>query len=227
MVTFGRMKNLLCAFAIATTLIGCSGPKAQPAPTPADTVAKESESIQPTKAASVVFHGDVDFTTQEREAIWLSAEMWSIQTSGLAQIRVVFDAELESPEWTKAHANDNLLGRFTSDMRIVRKHDEDPKNQGGRLMGQVSPAGGIHNPWKAPLRMFLVMDTIDDNGPEALVSTTIHEFGHVLGVPHVQAVQAVMYPVNITHKHQCLKQPDLTAFCGVNDCGTKKMHPCE
>lgn len=209
---------LSMSLALVALLICCSCTQVPHSPA-ADT----TESVpEPTSPATVTIHGDVDFTPAEREKLLLAAEVWHVQTDKCAQISIIWDADLTDTEWVKAHKDDNLLGRFTSEAEFVRESDDE---SGAKLLGRVSPSGGIHNPWRKPVRMVLIADRLDAR--DSWIATAVHEFGHVLGVPHVQAVQGVMFPYYIAHRHQCLKKPDLVAFCQVNECGSKKMHPCE
>lgn len=173
-----------------------------------------------TAPASVVLHGDVDFTADEQSKVLLAAELWRVQTGGLADIQVVFDARLTDPAWSCNGCS--LLGRFTSEDKLVQEADEASE---GQLLGRVSPSGGIHNPWKRPVLMLLVADRLHDG--DRWMAATVHEMGHVLGLPHVSSPQSVMFPIYIRHAHACLKRHDLVTFCQVNDCGHTEMHPCE
>ena len=86
-------------------------------------------------------------------------------------------------------------------------------------------SGGIHNPAGSRVIGGFVADRISSLGVRTQVM--IHEFGHALGLPHVGARQAMMYPSADPHRTDCLKKPDLVAICDVNECGKYKMIPCE
>lgn len=214
------LKLIACASIVLAACTGCGAKPKTHVNVPA--VVEKESTPDPTAPAYVLFHADTSFTPSERESLALAAEMWRIQTDGLADIHLLFQVNCNDDQSLELHKEANLLCRFESTEDYIVEHDAQGQ---GDLLGQVAPSGGIHNPWRKPLRMLLVVDRLDTR--DRFASVAIHEFGHVLGLPHTSAVQAVMFPMYIKHEHSCLKQPDLQAFCQVNDCGTHKMHPCE
>lgn len=208
------LKQIFSLVVSALTAVGCIAP-----------VAPGS-----TKVPRVVMHADSSFTNDERAAIIASAEQWRSQTSGLADIGLVFDGDDE--------AGDVYLRRWNStDQEIVDKDCELSEAAGlphgmcvAAILGWVTPSGGIHNPWGVRPSMNLIPDReVDDVGKldkSKFMSVVIHEMGHVLGLSHRPEPQAVMYPSQITVK-TCLRQPDLAEFCAVNVCEGYDMHPCE
>ena len=168
---------------------------------------------------------DVDFTADERADAQDAANIWRAQTSGLADINLVYDADFNdlTTMGLLMDADANIVVRRTSDMVTVLKADEEA-DCFGCVLGWMN-AGGIHGPTHKAIHGAFVVDRI--TAPGIQIQVMIHEFGHVLGVPHVGAIQGLMYPAVIPGRTACLKKPDLVAFCGVNECGIHKMYPCE
>ena len=181
----------------------------------------------PTKAPSATIHCDTGFTADERKQLLEAADTWKRQTSGLASITLMFDVDFTSTIDIQSHAEagHNLMLQLESWMPMVQRQD----GSGGLLLGVVSPSGGIHNPWRKPLTVGFVVDRLAPDGVSdaTLKQIALHEFGHVLGVPHQAAANAIMFQHAIATASVCLKKPDLAAFCQVNECGTYKMYPCE
>lgn len=187
------------------------------------------------KAPFVVLHMDTDFTPSERANAQKAADIWHRQTGGLAIIVLDWDLDFSSisnlaEQQLSLH---HLVVRAESGMRIVQDADDDscppdnvitPWDEHQCTLGWMT-SGGIHNPFHRPIHGAFVVDRIADSNLQLLVM--LHEFGHALGLPHVDAVQAIMYPSAIRTKTACLRQADLQAFCQVNDCGSTKMVPCE
>lgn len=211
-------------------LLGCVGVHPAPVTVTAAPVTVTSElgplvpDAEQPKAASVVLHADKDFTVAEREVMYSAAAIWSRQTSGVADIQLVFDVDFESLMGLQEHVKNghNLVLRAESWMDMVIREDASVGH--GVVLGWMT-AGGIHNPGRLPVTGVFVEDRLEDRN--VALQTVIHEFGHVLGLPHVPSVQSIMYPGIIRSRKACLKRPDLAAFCQVNDCGTSKMLPCE
>lgn len=168
----------------------------------------------------VTMHGDVQFTLEEREAISMAAWKWSLQTNGLASITVLYDLDFSSEANLDSHDRDHVIIRATSDMQVVQEVSD------GVLAWVVSRCGGgIKDPCGAPVRMVVVSDRM----PESLEQIVIHEFGHVLSMQHVPDSNSIMRPaVHVFEEERvCLKQPDISEFCRVWDCGLTQMFPCD
>jgi len=184
----------------------------------------------PTAPPEMVFHADIDFTSSERLDLERAAYIWNKQTSGLAKITFVYDLELTSVSNIVDHQLEHQLMRATNDLDIVAEEDEDcapddPStlwNEHHCVLAWMT-SGGIHNPWHHPVRGVFNVDRMEG----VSVQVMLHEFGHALGLAHLEQVQAIMYPNVSRDRTVCLKKPDLVAFCGVNECGTHKMLPCE
>ncbi len=190
-----------------------------------DTVAPEAKEPVP---ANITIHADVDFTIPERAWFTYAANVWHYQTAGLATIKVEYDLDFTSVSNLKEHqdAGDNLMMRADSSMSMVRDMDAQCPQGTPCILAWVSPGGGIHNPWHKPVNSVFIPDRYRDNDHYAEL-VVLHEMGHMLGLPHLGAVQSIMYPTIVSERTACLKQADLTSFCEVNVCGAVKLHPCE
>jgi hypothetical protein len=200
---------LLLASLAAVLSQGCTMPIEDPALGPPRPVEPHIE-----------FHGDVEFTMEERWSIQKAASTWAIQTSGMAQITIIWDLDFSDTEGLGEHqdAGHSVILRLTSDTT-----DEDE----GVLA--YAGSGGVHNPWGKPVLVALIVDRMDICDilvENCFTNTIIHEFGHALGIPHVGTPAAIMYPSQLSRPHTCLTQPDLSAFCEVNVC-TRPVYPCE
>lgn len=190
------------------------------APYPVDNPLKEG----PT---TVVMHGDKDFTQHEREQFATASTQWFKQTDGLADITFVWDWEP-----TKEHEDDqNVIVMADSEAPEVQNVDCDSRGieRGTQycepmVLAWVYPSGGVHNPYHMKVTAVFIPERYSSDG--VFVSVAIHEFGHVLGLPHSPAPQAVMYPTQNAEK-LCLTVSDLADFCRYNWCDSRKMYPCD
>lgn len=187
------------------------------------------KSLSPTfsdpKAPKVVLHMDTAFTAEERLDANRAADMWRAQTSGVADIKLVYDLDFDDLIGMHKLIDEkaSLVVRYESGMVAVERADEE-SDCDGCVLGWMT-AGGVHNPRQTPLMGAFVADRITKPGIRAQVM--LHEFGHALGLPHVASRQSIMYPAAVPGVAACLKQADLSAFCEVNVCNGAVMHPCE
>lgn len=179
-------------------------------------------------AAFITMHGDPAFTTQEREAISHASHTWRLQTGGQAEIRVIYDMDplvhaLE-PTIVRANTNDPVIQAEDCEIQGLPPEDFAGYCQPS-LLGYVSPSGGMHNPWNLPYKMVLIPERYESH--ERFVSVTLHEMGHLFGIPHQESVQSVMFYAQLEEPKTCLRQADLKAFCNNNVCDDREMFPCE
>lgn len=186
----------------------------------------------PASKPTLTMHADKAFTGPERSCINDSADQWRSQTSGLANIHVVYDYESGKVTEVVEQALNHRILRWTSNTPVLVEYEAElnedlPEGAEVRkILGQVGTKDGIHNEWKLPVEMRLVADRLDD--PHVCRLTAIHEFGHVLGVPHIRTTSSnIMWPYIHSSRSACLKKDDLLAFCMLNNCGNVQMKPCE
>jgi len=181
-----------------------------------------AESVRPARAE---LHMDVDFTESERADAAKATDIWRKQTGGLADIRLVYDLDFNDLAGLNEHLelNHSVVVRRTSEQDSVVAADAEAQCD-GCVLGWMN-SGGIHAPGHKPIHGAFVVDRFTMPGIQLQVM--LHEFGHVLGLPHVEARQAIMYPSVVLGRTQCLKKSDLVAFCDVNECGSTVLYPCE
>lgn len=185
----------------------------------------------PAREPSITMHADTSFTFPERECLEVSAEQWRTQTQGLADISLKYDYNSSDPASVALSKLQDRLVRWTSKNPVLIEYeaelnaDKDPDAPAAHILGQVN-GNGIKDKFHLPVEMRMVMDRLED--PHDCRLTAIHEFGHVLGVPHITTSHAnIMYPVVEYSRKACLKKDDLLGFCYFNDCGNVQMKACE
>lgn len=172
---------------------------------------------------SVTLHMDVDFTPQERFAATMAGDIWAVQTSGQARLSFTWDVNTDDHAAMTDHLylGHNLVFRVTSSS-VAAQLQDFAHGCIGCVLGWMTD-GGIHNVTHQPVQGAFVMDRIQ---PDDRIQVFMHEFGHVLGIPHSTSPQAIMYPTVWPGRTPCLRQPDLVGFCTVNEC-SQKTYSCE
>lgn len=207
--------SVVCLTA-AAVIIGCSANSKTVKPDPDVPL----ESVDP----KIVFHADTDFSDWEKFQLEDAAKIWSVQTSGQADIKIVYDLDFSQVSVLKQAQSEgwNVLLKMDSSYPSVHAADCDHDPQCRPKVLGWTTSGGIHNPEGAPVVLALIVDRSGDR----LKQVALHEFGHALGLTHSGSPAAMMYPAIIPAAHVCLRQPDLQLFCQANRC-TKPLYPCE
>jgi hypothetical protein len=159
---------------------------------------------QPTVAA-ILLHGDLDFLPAERAAIERATERLAYATAGAVKVRVVWDLDYRTLQGSET----NLLLRVESHYPFVLEIDEN-----GTMLGVTAPKAQS---------VFIVADRVEELKSD-LTAVALHEFGHLLGVPHLDVRGALMRPVYAGVL--CLSRTDLAAVCQIHRCDTDRTNPC-
>lgn len=166
------------------------------------------------EVAEIHFHGDRNFTGDERNEILDAAETWNYTTNGAAHIDVVFDLDPDSVQNLLDHQDDDIILKTSSENENFQ---EDGAWDG--TLGMTPPWGGIHNPQEGSVHMYLLTDVMWKYGFRTI---TIHEMGHALGLSHIPSPHAVMFNfATKDHTNACLTVADISEFCRVNTCADR------
>ena len=225
------MRNSLAVLglAVAFPLSGCAKAVVIPEPVTVSSLIPDAE--EP-REAHVTLHMDVAFTPDERKDAFQATEVWRKQTNDLARITLLYDLDFDDMFGLNelfTHGASLVVRRDSQDA-LVKASDEEAGCD-DCVLGWMN-SGGLHAVGHPPVHGAFIWDRLEGHNAEVVqgirLQVMIHEFGHVLGLPHVGASQAIMYPSVAAGKgRSCLTKADLVAFCSVNECGTTRLYPCE
>lgn len=167
--------------------------------------------VEPVDAISITLHGDTEFTPMERDALRLAAEVWRIQTGGLANINIIYDLDFDDVQSLRRYAWEHTLVRMPSESDQVISMDCSARKD-----CRPSVLAWVKQPGKDDqyVRMFLIHDRLKTQ--DARKQVALHEFGHVLGLGHTQDQKSIMYPT-YQPRDFCLKEADMKAFCAAHE----------
>lgn len=165
---------------------------------------------------AIRFHASSTFTADERASISDATDMWRNQTSGLAQVDVIYDD-------AKSDTEPLLLRAQTNDPDILML-DIAVGCDGPCILGYTTKA--IQNTKDTEQLTIVIVTDRSKASDSGLKMVIVHEMGHALGLRHIPDSYAVMYPYSNPDQKGCLTQPDLAEFCRVNRCGSVELKPC-
>ena len=151
----------------------------------------------------------------------IPTEVWKVDSRFTPEERAVIDQAAEA--WTNVGANIILAhGHRVNGMeasgRYIVRGTERTADQIAAWYGSppLSPdALGKHVTYTGKEAIIIVADR---HRRTPLSHVVTHEFGHSLGIDHVDDERAIMYHAGSDKSLHCVTSVDIMAFCGVNDC---------
>lgn len=164
------MKRALVALA-TWVLAACSAP------------APPTTTVEVSRTAEITMHGETDAPPAARAAFETAAERWRDFTSGNVQFTTVYDVNFDSVSNLRWHRDEahNLILIVPSTADVVRELDAQHPT--------VLPLAATATLDSGAILVLLVGDRIKTTRAASIVT---HEFGHVLGLPDLPTMGAVM-----------------------------------
>ena len=158
-----------------------------------------------------------DFTENERKNIITGILMWESATNGMIKWHML-NFTSTPPVIVQDH-NTFPQKRTVVFMRTTTKTDWvmsfDKKNKPKSLLGML-----VGNPLQLSYA-YLVEDRFRTDNDEIIIAA--HEFGHALGISHVEDFKSVMSELYLPNI-ECLTLSDLQAFCDLYGCRSSDVH---
>jgi len=173
-------------------------------------------------AAIVAVHVFIEpsFTDREYANIINGILLWERATNGAVTWQVSpFDSS-SPPTFPRFQLFDGrehryvLFRRASGDEAWVQKWDSDNSRL---LLGQC-----VGDPTKELATLWLVETRLPNPNAETMIAA--HEFGHALGINHVDDTKSVMSEL-FDSTVRCLTSHDIRAFCNRHGCNFHRMKP--
>lgn len=149
-------------------------------------------------------HGDINFTSDERDAILKAAKAWEYFSNGLFKIFITFDYHPDE---------ERNVGADGTIIKATANHEQVVKADG---YYQIS-CWGLCVYRKSGVRdLYLVADRIG-NEMRAISAVAMHEIGHYLWLPHIGG-SGVMHP----HRYDVLFPTEADAIEYAGSYGFRK-----
>jgi len=164
-----------------------------------------------TPVITAMFHGQADLDLIFKEGIEKSLIDLDRTSCGLVKLTIVWDFIPDQAGLLRATIRgDNVVMAVRSSTMKAAFNNEDEN-----LLGLTQP--GIH--W-----VFLVIDRIDE--PEMVVWVAAHEFGHTIGLEHVELGLMQTYAPTFPTTPITWERDDLREFCRVWSCKIEMFNDC-
>jgi hypothetical protein len=172
------------------------------------------------------FHGDVEFTPEERALVMKAIAALEYQTAGLYSLRVEWDLDYDNVITLSVLKDQPLIVRMSSDFDVIRAIDE---MAGGHVLGVTLPHGTNN---LGPPQVYLVVDRLDT--PARFQHVAMHELLHAAGLDDVDSSGSVMSGA-VCHMSAgmmscedvlCMSPMDAAEFCRVNHCKVDELNTC-
>lgn len=165
-------------------------------------------------------HIDDGFSSRERTNIIKGVTMWERVAEGRLDWRINDTVSVEHPV-------DDVNTMLRSVVFLKAKSSDEWVKQWDEAKKPIVLLGFCENivDPRIPsiVRLWLVEDRLQGNHEEAIIAA--HEFGHALGLHHVDDNKSVMSTF-LNKEIRCISKHDVNEFCDVFGCRTgKRMQP--
>lgn len=178
---------------------------------------------------ALVWHVDERFSDDERTCIEDAADQWRTHTKGLVNYTFEYDYDPMSTRDRLKHRLNHRIVMWKEGEEDLAKADrsvqERDKSPDSRIYGRTNGVD-ITQKFARTMEIALVPTRIfpDKNLCEVVMA---HEFGHTLGIDHLNHKYALMYAHADYRATACPKKADMNAFCALNNCEDHNVTWCE